>query len=93
MADVNIKGIISVETQDAAKNILQIKENIEKLKEELKSSTTGSSEQTAAFVKLNAAQKELGDATKAYTETLKTGSVEVNKSGEAFSILKGHGWL
>ena len=89
MADVNIKGVISVETAAAAKNILEVRENIAKLKTELKGSTAGSAEQTAAFVKLNAAQKELSQASKDYTETLKEAAPEVNKSGEAFSPLKG----
>ena len=89
MPDVNIKGVISVETAAAAANILELKGNIAKLKDELKNSEKGSHAQTEAFVNLNKAQKDLSQASKDYTETLKEKTVETNKSSEAFGILKG----
>ena len=56
------KTIISVETQEAVKNVAELKENIRYYKDELSKAKIGSDEYTATLTKLEQNQAALRNA-------------------------------
>ena len=82
MADNTVvAATLRIDADAAIKSTLILKDNISKLKKEIKETTAGSDEQVQAFKKLQDAENEL-------TKAVKSGTDEKNKSGEAFSTLK-----
>ena len=82
MADVNIKGQVSIDTSAAEGSMNKLNATIKDAKKALADAKVGSNEYKAAQLELKAAQKELQTATELANSTH-------NKSGEAFSLLKG----
>ena len=81
MADVEIKGKISVDTGNAGKSINELNTAIKEQSKLLKDAKVGSEEYKSAQAALSKAQDELKKTTDAANETH-------GKSGEAFGILK-----
>lgn len=81
MADVEIKGKISVDTGNAGKSINELNAAIKEQSKLLKDAKVGSEEYKSAQAALSKAQDELKKTTDAANETH-------GKSGEAFGILK-----
>lgn len=81
MADVEIKGKISVDAGASAKSINDLNKEIGETKKALKAATIGSEEHKAALVQLTAQNTQLAKATSASTG-------EQSKAAGAFGILK-----
>lgn len=89
MSQVEIGAKVSVDTSNAAQNVLTLQQSVAKLKEEFKNSATGSEEQKQAFVKLQQAQNELKKANGDLQKSMKGTDDAAKSSGEKFGNLKG----
>jgi hypothetical protein len=65
-----VAATVSVETQAAQRNVLDLNNKVSDLKKELAGAQKGSDEQFAAFQKLKGAQDELGKATDKLNKTI-----------------------
>ena len=81
MADVNIVGKVSIQTTDAADQVLKLKTRVSDLKEAFNSAEKGSDAQKNALIELTKAQQDLSTANGKLNASL-------NENGGSFSILK-----
>lgn len=90
MADAKIiAASLTVDSDQAVKNVLKLKGTVEDLKKALKSAKDGSDEQVAAFKKLKSAEEDLAKANKQLNESNKETTGHFGKLKEGIGSLPG----
>lgn len=84
-----IAASLTVNTDDAVKNVLKLTDTVADLKKELKNAKAGSEEQVAAFKKLKTAEEELAKANKQLNEANKETTGHFAKIKEGIGALPG----
>jgi hypothetical protein len=90
MSDTQIiAASLSVNSDDAVKNVLKLKGAVADLKKELANTKAGSDEQVAAFKKLKTAEEDLAKANKHLADSGKEASGHFSKIKEGLGALPG----
>lgn len=90
MADASIiAASLTVNSEEAIKNMLKLKGTVADLKKELKEAKAGSEEQVAAFKKLKAAEEDLAKANKQLNDGNKETTGHFSKLKEGIGALPG----
>ena len=90
MSDTQIiAASLSVNSDEAIKNVLKLKGTVEDLKKEFKNAQAGSDEQLAALKKLKAAEEDLAKANKQLNDANKETAGHFTKIKEGISSLPG----
>jgi hypothetical protein len=90
MADAKIiAATLTVDSDQAVKNVLKLKGTVADLKKELANAKAGSEEQVAAFKKLKTAEEDLAKANKQLADSNKETSGHFSKLKEGISSLPG----
>jgi hypothetical protein len=90
MADTQIiAASLTVNSDEAVKNVLKLKNTVADLKKEFASAKAGSDEQVAAFKKLKTAEEDLAKANKQLAESNKETSGHFSKLKDGISSLPG----
>ncbi len=84
-----IAASLTVNSEEAVKNVLKLKGTVEELKKEFKNSKAGSDEQFAALQKLKAAEEDLTKAQKKLNEANKETSGHFSKIKEGIAAIPG----
>lgn len=90
MSDAKIiAASLTVDSDQAIKNMLKLKSTVEDLKKELKNAKDGSEEQVAAFKKLKGAEEDLAKANKQLSESNKETAGHFGKIKDGIGSLPG----
>lgn len=84
-----IAASLTVNSEEAVKNVLKLKGTVEELKKEFKNSKAGSDEQLEALKKLKAAEEDLAKANKKLNDSNKETSGHFSKIKESIGAIPG----